>query len=177
MRYRRPGGPLLPTTSASAEERSVRSMGMSTAANVVTGCGTPSSRISKSSLVRPVTTRPSASVTIAVTWTASIEERNVGVGGCCAWPETTRPPATTQTAAPRTQIRARRVTAFRSTAGRQCISPVQAGQLAAATQTSRVLHASETCNRSPGLTETRFADHSWYDAGPASERAPAVWRT
>ena len=53
-----------------------RLTGTRAVANWVTGCLTPSSRISNSSLVRSVTTRPPASVTVAVTVTTSTLDSN-----------------------------------------------------------------------------------------------------
>src|SRR5688500_13335414 len=50
--------------------------------NEVIGCGTPSSRISKSSAVRLVTGLPPPSMTVASTRTTFVPLRMVG-GGCC----------------------------------------------------------------------------------------------
>ncbi len=79
---------------SSTNVRSTRSIGMSTAANVVIGRATRSSRTSKSSAVSPETGLPSLSVTMTLSCTASTDERNVGggCGGACAAEHTPLPP-------------------------------------------------------------------------------------
>ena len=83
---------MLPETSSITTRR----IGCGPLSNWVSGCGLPSSRTSKLSRVSVVTSRPSRSVTVANTRTASLPARKVG---CCP----SRSPGVASSDAARTQ--------------------------------------------------------------------------
>jgi hypothetical protein len=65
---------MLPDTSSMTISR----IGWGLLSNCVSGCGLPSSRTSKFSRARVVTSRPSRSVTVTKTRTASLPPRKIG---------------------------------------------------------------------------------------------------